>query len=65
MNISVLVLKKQKKSNHVKRQLGCVYTEHGVPERLHSDNGGEVQNQVKNFCEKNKIKMIQSRPYNP
>ena len=38
----------------------------GVPNILQTDNGSEfVNNKVKNFCEKNKILFIQSRPRNP
>ena len=38
---------------------------HGIPERLQSDNGGEFKKDVKQYCKRNKIKMIRSRPYNP
>ena len=38
----------------------------GIPNILQTDNGSEfVNNKVKNFCEKNKILFIQSRPRNP
>ena len=42
-----------------------IYDVHGTPGTLQSDNGKEVKGNVKRLCQKKKIKMIQSRPYNP
>lgn len=55
----------RKKSSSVKKELQRIYTVHGMPERLQSDNGGEFKKDVEKFCEKKKIKMIRCRPYNP
>ena len=41
----------------------CLYLV--VPEGLQNDNGGELQKHVRNFCNKNKIKMIKNCKYNP
>ena len=41
------------------------YDVHGTPGTLKSDNGKEFKVNVKRFCQKKKIKMMQSRPYNP
>ena len=41
-----------------------MYHVHGTPGILQSDNGKQFKGNVKRFCQKKKIKMIQSRPYN-
>lgn len=55
----------RKTSRLVKKELNRIYTVHGVPKRLQSDNGGEFKGDVQKFCLNRKIKMIKSRPYNP
>ena len=55
----------RKTSSNVRKELQRIYKEHGVPERLQSDNGGEFKKHVKKYCEENKIKMVRCRPYNP
>ena len=54
-----------KKSSHVKKELHWVYKEHGQPERLQSDNGGEFKRPLKDCCKSRKTKMVNCRPYNP
>lgn len=54
-----------KTSHNVKEELYRIYAEHGIPEILQSDNGGEFKKHVAKFCKNNKIKMIRCRPYNP
>ena len=49
----------------MKKELQLIYKEHGQPERLQRDNGGEFKRQVKDYCKSRKIKMINCRPYNP
>ena len=53
-----------KKSSYVSKELQRICKEHGQPEHLHSDNGGEFKRQVKDYCKSRKIKMINCRPYN-
>ena len=36
-----------------------------MPKRIQSDNTGQPKKDVKQFCKRNKINMIKSRPYNP
>ena len=36
-----------------------------MPETCQSDNGKEVKGSVKRFCQMKKIRMVQSRSYNP
>ena len=55
----------RKKISHVKKELLWIYKEHGQPERLQSDNGGEFKRQVKDYCKSRKIKIINCHPYNP
>ena len=55
----------RKKSSLVKKELQRIYSVHGKPERLQSDNGREFKKEVKSYCVKNKIKMIKCRPYHP
>ena len=55
----------RKKSSLVKKELQRIYSVHGKPERLQSDNGGEFKKEVKLYFVKNKIKMIKCRPYHP
>ena len=54
-----------KHSRGVKEYMKKIYEVHGTPGTLQSDNGKEFKGYVKRFCQKNKIKMIQSQPYNP
>ena len=55
----------RKKSSLVKKELQRIYSVHGKPEHLQSDNGGEFKKEVKSYCVKNKLKMIKCRPYHP
>ena len=50
---------------NVRAELERIYSEHGFPDRLQSDNGGEFKKDVIKFCQAKKITMIKSRPYNP
>ena len=59
-----LALLTRKKSTHVKKELRRIYQEHGQPERLQNDNGGEFKRQVKDYCKRRKIKIINCRPFN-
>ena len=54
-----------KHSRGVKEYMKKIYDVHDTPGTLQSDSGEEVKGNVKRFCQKKKIKMIQSRPYNP
>ena len=54
----------RKKSSFVKKELKGIYTLHGIPERIQSDNGGEFKKDVESYCKKNKIKMIKYHHYN-
>ena len=54
-----------KHSRGVKEYTKKMYEVHGTPGTFQSDNGKEFKRYVKRFCQKNKIQMIQSRPYNP
>ena len=54
-----------KKSSHMKKELQRIYKEHGQPECLQSDNGGEFKCQVKDYCKSKKIEMINCCPYSP
>ena len=54
----------RKKSSFVKKELKRIYTLHGIPERIQSDNGGEFKKDVESYCKKNKIKMIKYHHYN-
>ena len=54
-----------KHSAGVKEFLKATYETHGPPSILQSDNGKEFHGRVKTYCQKKKIKMIQSRPYHP
>lgn len=47
----------QEKSYHLPKELKCIYKEHGIPERLQSDNESEFKKHVKKCCEKNKMKI--------
>ena len=49
----------------MKKELQRIYKEYGQPERLQSDNGGELKRQIKDYYKSRKIKMINRRPYNP
>ena len=55
----------RKLSSEVKRKLCKIYMEHGVPDRIQSDNGGEFKKDVKRYCIDNKIKTILCGPYHP
>lgn len=54
-----------KHSQGIKHELKKIYDLNGIPEILQSDNGKEFKGSVKSYCTKNKIRMVQSRPYNP
>lgn len=54
-----------KHSSGVKRELKKIYSVHGLPKKLQSDNGGEFKRHVKEFCTVNKVKMVRCRPYHP
>ena len=62
-----LVLLERKKSSFAKKELKRIYTLHGIPERIQSDNGGEFKKDAESYRKKkkDKIKMIKCRPYNP
>ena len=53
-----------KHSPGVKEYTKKTYEVHGTAGTLQSDNEKEFKRYIKRFCQKNKIKMIQSRPYN-
>ena len=54
-----------KSSRAIARALKSIYAIHGPPERLQSDNGGEFKGRILEFCKRQKIKPIYSRPYHP
>ena len=54
-----------KTSKEVAKALRRIYSEHGIPLHLQSDNGNEFKKDVKEFCRLSKIKMIRCRPYHP
>ena len=54
-----------KRNKCVKKELARIYSVHGIPERLQSDNGGEFKKDVEKFCIKSKIKMLRCHSYNP
>ena len=54
-----------KHSHGVRENLKEIFNVHGNPGTIQSDNGKEFKGYVKRFCKKNKIRMVQSRPYNP
>ena len=60
-----LVPLERKLSSHVVREIKKIYSVHGQPIRLQSDNGGEFKKHVELFCPRRRIRMIRSRPYNP
>ena len=54
-----------KSSRAIACALKSIYTIHRPPERLQSDNGGEFKGRTLEFCKRQKIKPIYSRPYHP
>lgn len=54
-----------KHSIGIKNKLKQIYSVHGLPNRLQSDNGAEFKKNVQKFCKRSKIKMIRCRPYHP
>ena len=55
----------RKKSSFVARKLMKIYREHGPPEILQCDNGGEFRKDTKSLCKKIGVKIINSRAYHP
>ena len=54
-----------KHSRGVKENIKKVFAVYGIQETLQSDSGKEFKGSVKRFCRMQKIRMVQSRPYNP
>ena len=47
-----------KHSSGIKKKLKKIYSVHGLPQKLQSDNGGEFKKHVKEFCTTHKVKMV-------
>lgn len=56
---------KRKTSGQIANELERIFSEHGKPSLLQSDQGTEFKGRVKSVLQKNKIKLIRSRPYHP
>ena len=54
-----------KHSIGIKKKLKKIYSVHGLPKILQSDNGAEFKKYVQKFCKASKIKMVRCRPYHP
>ena len=54
-----------KSSRAVSWALKSIYAIHGPPERLQSDKGVEFKRRTLEFCKRQKIKLIYSKPYHP
>ena len=48
---------------HVAEQLFKIFSEHGPPDRVQSDNGGEFKNNVKKICCNHSFLLLRSRFY--
>lgn len=53
---------KRKTSGQIANELERIFSEHGKPSLLQSDQGTEFKGRVKSVLQKNKIKLIRSRP---
>lgn len=61
----ILIPLKRKTSGQIANELERIFSEHGKPSILQSDQGTEFKGRVENVLQKNKIKLIRSRPYHP
>ena len=58
-----LVPLERKTTHSVKVELKKIYDVRGISDLLQSDNGKKFESSVRQYCQKNKIRMIKSRPY--
>lgn len=56
---------KRKTSGKIANELERIFSGHGKPSFLQSDQGTEFKGRVEKVLQKNKIKLIRSRPYHP
>lgn len=55
----------RKTAKHVAKALKGIFSQHGYPRIVQSDNGPEFRGQVQRLLAKKKVKVLKGRPYHP